>query len=551
MDRNTYANKCLEILQTDKFNELEEDPTASFEERVKKCLRKMKKRIGPATYSSIYPTASRPGRFYGTAKLHKLQNGCTDVNQLPVRPIISNIGTATYKTSKYLAKLLAPLTKSKYSISSTKEFIAYTKNLKVGENQEMVSFDVSNLFTNVPLDFTIDLVLKKVYSKKMIKTKLKREELKELLQVCTKEMHFTFDGKTYTQTDGVCMGSPLGPVLANAFMVHLEETIVPQLGDKMKTWRRYVDDTFTVVEKGTIDEIISVLNNFHPNIKFTHEMEHQQQIAFLDVLLKKQQDGTLQTSVYRKPTNNSIYIHWQSYAPKQWKIGTLSGIVRRAHEICSTEELLKEEIRHIKRVFTETNGYPPNLVKSLIKKASESSKKRFTNQDDPGSSDDDPIPKTLLLKVPYAGKTGDNLVKSLQNTLKANLPQKIECRIVQTGTKLSSRFNIKDKTDDKHLSNFIYRHKCRNKKCKDDYIGETGRRKTVRTGEHGGKDAESWVFKHSSTKKHPRAKESDFEVLATNYPDRRKRKLAEAMFIRDLKPTLNKQKESYKLALFA
>ena len=138
----------------------------------------MKKRIGPATYSAIYPTASRPGRFYGTAKLHKLQEGCTDVNQLPVRPIISNIGTATYKTSKYLAKLLAPLTKSKYSINSTKEFIMHTKNLKIEENQEMVSFDVSNLFTNVPLDFTIDLVLKKVYGEKMIQTKLKREELR-------------------------------------------------------------------------------------------------------------------------------------------------------------------------------------------------------------------------------------------------------------------------------------------------------------------------------------------------------------------------------------
>ena len=56
---------------------------------------------------------------------------------------------------------------------------------------------------------------------------------------------------------------------------------------------------------------------------------------------------------------------------------------------------------------------------------------------------------------------------------------------------------------------------------------------------------------HSLTKRHPRAKERDFEVLATNYSDRRKRKLTEAMFIRDLKPTLNKQKESYKLALFA
>ena len=61
----------------------------------------------------------------------------------------------------------------------------------------MVSFDVSNLFTNVPLELTIDLILKKVYWKKMIKTKLKREELKELLELCTKEMHFTFDGKIY------------------------------------------------------------------------------------------------------------------------------------------------------------------------------------------------------------------------------------------------------------------------------------------------------------------------------------------------------------------
>ena len=65
---------------------------------------------------------------------------------------------------------------------------------------------------------------------------------------------------------------------------------------------------------------------------------------------------------------------------------------------------------------------------------------------------------------------------------------------------------------------------------------------------HG--DVSSWIYKHSSTTKHPRAKDEDFEVLATNYPDRRRRKLAEAMFIRDLKPSLNKQKESYKLVLF-
>ena len=238
MDRNKYLEKCLGILNTDKFTELKEDPTAQFETRVQKCLRKMKKRFDPATYNAIYPTSSQPGRFYGTAKLHKVAEGCHDVDQLPIRPIISNIGTATYKTSKHLAKLLAPLTKSRYTIESTRDFIAYTKKLKIRDNYDMVSFDVSNLFTNVPLDFTINLILKKVYEQKLVKTKLKKSELKELLEICTKEMHFTLDDKVYQQTDGVCMGSPLGPVLANVFMVYLEETIAPEFETIMPTWRR-------------------------------------------------------------------------------------------------------------------------------------------------------------------------------------------------------------------------------------------------------------------------------------------------------------------------
>ena len=555
MNRSKYVEKSLELLQTNKFTELPEDPTAKFEQRVKTCLRKMKKRFGPATYNTIYPTSSRPGRFYGTAKLHKVAEGCTDVNQLPIRPIISNIGTATYKTSKHLAKLLAPLTKSKYTINSTTDFIAYTKNLKIGEDHEMVSFDVSNLFTNVPLDFTIDLILKKVYGKRMVKTKLKKAELKELLEMCTKEMHFTFNGKVYQQTDGVCMGSPLGPVLANAFMVHLEETIVPKLQSSMPQWRRYVDDTFTVVKKGKLNEIITALNNFHPNISFTHEVEEEGKMAFLDVLIKREENGSVQTGVYRKATNNSIYIHWNSYAPKQWKIGTLSGMTRRAYEICSNKEELTKELAHLRKVFTTTNGYPHHLVSSVMKKMKEQQKKSDKpseeNKEPTKKDDNSTEEKLLMLKMPYAGEKGETLIKDLKNTLQKNLPKNIRCRVVQTGTKLSRNFNVKDKIAQEHLSDFIYRRDCPNKKCnRGDYIGETARRKVVRTDDHGGKDKQSWIFKHSSTTKHPRAKDKDFEILATGYPDRRRRKLAEAMFIRDLKPSLNIQKESYKLALF-
>ena len=87
--------------------------------------------------------------------------------------------------------------------------------------------------------------------------------------------------------------------------------------------------------------------------------------------------------------------------------------------------------------------------------------------------------------------------------------------------------------------------------CTASYIGETARRRIIRTEEHGGKDKESWIYKHSSQTKHPKAKDRNFEILATNYADRRKRKLAEALFIRDERPSLNKQKDSYQLKLFA
>ena len=158
--------------------------------------------------------------------------------------------------------------------------------------------------------------------------------------------------------------------------------------------------------------------------------------------------------------------------------------------------------------------------------------------------------KTFMLKVPFRGEKGEALIKKLNNTLKRSLPDTINCRVVQTGSKISKHFNLKDKTDKKHLSNFIYKHSCKNKKCNESYIGETARRKVKRTEEHAGKDKNSHIFIHSNTTKHPRAKDENFEVLAVNYPNRRKRKLAEAMFIRDTKPTLNQQKESYKLALF-
>ena len=77
----------------------------------------------------------------------------------------------------------------------------------------------------MPLDFTVDVILRRIYNENEVHTNIKRSEMKELLLLCTKIVHFTFNNDIYQQCDGVAMGSPLGPVIAGIFMVELERTI--------------------------------------------------------------------------------------------------------------------------------------------------------------------------------------------------------------------------------------------------------------------------------------------------------------------------------------
>ena len=111
----------------------------------------------------------------------------------------------------------------------------------------MVSFDMKSLFTNVPLDRTIQLVLKRIYEKHEVSANITKQEMKEMLILCTKNVHFTFNKEVYKQTDRVAMGSRLGPVLSDIFMVELENSIVLVLQENLSFWKPYVDDTMMIL----------------------------------------------------------------------------------------------------------------------------------------------------------------------------------------------------------------------------------------------------------------------------------------------------------------
>ena len=147
----------------------------------------------------------------------------------------------------------------KDSFDAANEIQAIPSEL-VDEGYRFVSFDVTSLFTNVPLNRTIKIILKRIIEDKVIHTTLRKRTMKKLIiDSCTKTA-FSFNNKIYKQIDGVLMGSPLGPVLTNIIMTELEKIIVKDLVDKslIKVYMRYVDDTLRLVKEKILNLYMNV-----------------------------------------------------------------------------------------------------------------------------------------------------------------------------------------------------------------------------------------------------------------------------------------------------
>ena len=185
-----------------------------------------------------------------------------------------------YQLAKYLAKLLSTLSKPEYTVDNNVEFINNIKSEKVPISHSSISFDVKSLFTNVPLDYTVNIILRRIYDDNELYRNISKKEMKELLLLCTKNAHLIFSNEIYQQCNGVVMGSPFGPVIAGIFMVELEKSLIPNLMEHMCPWKRYVGDTIAVIKLSSVEDVLSILNSFCQNIEFTYELEQNGEINF-------------------------------------------------------------------------------------------------------------------------------------------------------------------------------------------------------------------------------------------------------------------------------
>ena len=138
----------------------------------------------------------------------------------------------------------------------------------------------------------------------------------------------------------------------------------------------------------------------------------------------------------------------------------------------------------------------------------------------------------------------------MNNNIQQILPNNVKIRITYTGIKIGTKFQIKDLTKNQHEHDLIYYSKCPEPNCNENYLGETGRRIIERTSDHCGKDKQSHLLKHALISNHPVVDLKDFKVIDINYHENKyKRKISEALYIKQYRPSLNAQEQSVQLKL--
>ena len=472
MDRSEYIRKLDELVSDNtKFKKLGEDPTPQREARLQRYLLALYKKgaLTKEEYDKIRPSGATASRMYGLPKTHKPQT--------PLRPIISAIGSYNYNLSKFLVTILQPISKSSYCIKDSFTFAREIKDLPLFPF--MCSFDVKSLFTNVPLLETIDICIAKVFSDTDVVHGISKADFKRLLCYATQDSHFRCNGEIYDQIDGVAMGSPLGPVLADIFMSHLEEKMLScYSGAKPLYYRRYVDDTFLIFNNSAEAlAFFGYANSQHHSIEFTMDQEVNNSLAFLDVLVTRNPIGSLQTSVYRKTTFSGLYQKWTSCVPKSFKLSLVSGLFHRAWNICLDHRLFNAEALRIKELLRQ-NGYPTKFLNSCLVKFLN----RIHQNPNTTSQPFGPEKKSLYLFLPYLGKYSDATKRQILRLISSTMPWAQPKVFFSASFKLKMLSKLKDPVPLLSQSRVVYQIKCPS--CHSFYVGQTSRRLGQRMHEH-------------------------------------------------------------------
>ena len=375
------------------------------------------------------------------------------------------------------------------------------------------------------MDYALQVIRKKLTNDPSWKTvtELTLDNILTLLEFCLTTTYFVCVGVFYKQVHGAPMGSPVSPGVADLTMEDFEEEVMRTVPEHLKpqVWYRYVDDTFTVLHEYAIEEFTQFINSRNPHIKFTMEEEEHDQLPFLDTCVLLQDDGSLETKVYRKPTHTDQYLNWDSNHHLEHKRSVVRTLLRRAERIVSREEDKKKEVKHVKKVL-KVNGYR-NWIFKLPKKKT-------------GTEQVEPEPGFKKKKTPVALPYIKGLSEKLQRIFRQHGIQSFHKPF---NSLRSMIVKPKDNSEKMKKCGVVYSVKCGT--CDKEYIGETARALGTRMKEHtDGKHQSSAITEHQQVTGH--LCDTDNVKVLTQEERLFPRKIREALKIHQRRPALNRDK---------
>ena len=545
MTRDDYNAKVSSILSDkSKFQPISRNPIEQLKKSANDLITSANKHITTGSKMSLITGEYAPGYFYGNPKMHK--------ETQPLRPIISQIPLPTYQLAKHLNQVLTPYVPRTFSLSSPGEFIDL---LRAKEKRGLLaSLDVCNLFTNVPVERTIDILIEYAYhTQDMAPPEIPEYIMRAMLRLCTTRAPFRApDGKLFYQIDGIAMGSPLGPLFAQAFMAQVEQTVFNSgTVTKPALYCRYVDDI--LVDVDGLDHLHLLKSQLEQisGLEFTIELSVDDKINFLDVSLDGS-GGAFQTSVYRKATDMGRCLNGSSDCPQRYKESVVNAYVSRAIKHGSSWALVDSELSRVRQMLVN-NNYPICMVDRCIRDAIAKHNKKQNEQE---HTETDHSQNSVTHKLYYQNNMSQ-AYKDDEKALKTIV--KRHCRPVSAGDTIKlvifyrnpttrSLVMHNNPTRDKSLlkqSNVIYSYKCSIGDCalreNAKYIGYTtttlSRRITMHLQNGGPKTHTESHHNQRLTRKQM----VDYTTIIDRSGNRRELHVLEAIHIRDKDPIINKQ----------